>query len=125
VFIDGIKTQVFGKSSKMHRQKIVLVNSMNVNLATKGQLISKWPFWCHRLDQDTNKKFARISAPASKKRSKKKKKGHFILLIGGFYFDSLTLLFLFDLFLESRADILKKTCWYFGPNEPKGHFEIN
>jgi hypothetical protein len=29
-----------------------------------------------------------------------------ISLIGGFYFDSLTLLFLFDLFLEARAEIL-------------------
>ena len=29
-------------------------------------------------------------------------------LIGGFYFDSLTLLFWFDLFLEARAEILEK-----------------
>ena len=30
------------------------------------------------------------------------------LLIGGFYFDSLTLIFWFDLFLEARAEILEK-----------------
>ena len=29
-------------------------------------------------------------------------------LIGGFYFDSLTVLFWFDLFLEARAEILEK-----------------
>ena len=31
-----------------------------------------------------------------------------MLLIEGFYFDSLTLLFWFDLFLEARAEILEK-----------------
>ena len=32
---------------------------------------------------------------------------HFLPLIAGFYFDSLTLLFRFDLFLEARAEILE------------------
>ena len=31
-----------------------------------------------------------------------------MLLIGGFYFDSRTLLFWFDLFLEARSEILEK-----------------
>ena len=31
-----------------------------------------------------------------------------LYLIGGFYFDSFTLLFWFDLFLEARAEILTK-----------------
>ena len=35
-------------------------------------------------------------------------------LIGGFYFDFLTLLFLFDFFLEARAEILEKFRWFFG-----------
>ena len=47
-------------------------------------------------------------------------------LIGRFYFDSLTLLFWFDLFLEARAEILEKISLVFGRFEDtKGHFEIN
>ena len=42
----------------------------------------------------------------SKKRSNKK--GTFLPLIGGFSYDSLTLLFWFDLFLETGANILEK-----------------
>ena len=54
------------------------------------------------------------------------KKGHFIPLIGGFYFDSLTLLFLFDLFLEARAEILKNNIGFMvNLKTPKEHFEIN
>ena len=34
--------------------------------------------------------------------------GLFIPLIRGFHFDSLTLLFRFDIVLEARAEILKK-----------------
>ena len=53
--------------------------------------------------------------------------GTVLPLIGGFYFDSLTLLFLFDLFLEARAEILeKKSVGFWGDlKTPKGHFEIN
>ena len=65
-------------------------------------------FWCHRLDQNTNKIFSKISALASKKMLNQKKWGHFIHLIREFYFDSVTLLFWFDLFLEARAEILEK-----------------
>ena len=36
------------------------------------------------------------------------KKGTFLPLIGGFSYDSLTLLFWFDLFLETGANILEK-----------------
>ena len=48
-------------------------------------------------------------------------------VIGGFYFDSLTLLFFYDLFLEARAEILeKKFVGFLGDlKTPKGHFEIN
>ena len=50
-----------------------------------------------------------ISALASKKRSNQKNKGTlYVPLIGGFYLDSLTLLFWFDLFLDARAEILEK-----------------
>jgi hypothetical protein len=66
--------------------------------------------WCFQISQKTNESFSRISALASKKRSNQKNRGtcHLIPLIGGFYFDSLTLFFLFDLFLEARAEILEK-----------------
>ena len=51
----------------------------------------------------------------------------FIPLIVGFYFDSLTLLFLFDLFLEARAEILTKISLFFlgDLKTAKGHFEIS
>ena len=66
-------------------------------------------FWCHRLDQNTNEIFSRISALASKKISNQKNKDTlYTYLIGLFYFDSLTLLFWFGLFLEARAEILEK-----------------
>ena len=50
-----------------------------------------------------------------------------MLLIGGFYFDSLTLLFWFYLFLKARAEILEKISLFFlvELKIPKGHFEIN
>ena len=48
-------------------------------------------------------------------------------LDGGFYFDFPTLFFRFDLFLEARAEILKKISSVFLEDlmTPKGHFEIN
>ena len=52
------------------------------------------------------KLFLRISALASKMRSNKKIRA--LYTIGGFYFYSHTTLFLFDLFFEARAEILKK-----------------
>ena len=65
--------------------------------------------WRHRFFQNTNRIFVRISALASSlKWGQIKKYRHFIPLIRGFYFDSLTLLFWFDLFLEARAEILTK-----------------
>ena len=49
-----------------------------------------------------------------------------MLLIGGFYFDSLTKPFSFDLFLEARAEILEKIVGILVQTmTPKGHFEIN
>ena len=63
-------------------------------------------FWYLQIFQNTNEKFSRISDPASKKGSNQKKLGHLIPLIEGFYFDSLTLLFWFDLFSKARAEIL-------------------
>ena len=39
---------------------------------TKGQLVSKRPFWCLQIFQKTNKFFSRISALAFKKRSSQK-----------------------------------------------------
>ena len=51
-------------------------NSPHTHLSTsKGQLISKCPFWCHGVDQNTNEFFSRISALASKKMSNQKYKG--------------------------------------------------
>ena len=54
-------------------------------------------------------------------------RGSAVPLIEWFYFDSLTLLFWFGLFLEVRAEILtKKLCFFFVDlKTPKGHFEIN
>ena len=66
-------------------------------------------FWCLQIDQKTNEIFVRISALASKKRSNQ----NIIPLIWWFYFDSLTLFFWFDLFLEARAEILKKNSLVF------------
>ena len=43
-----------------------------------------------------------------KKEIKSKKYGHHVPLFGGFYFDSLTLLYSFDLFLGARTEILTK-----------------
>ena len=51
--------------------QIDLVNIDKEGL-TKGLLIPKGPFWCHRLDQKTNETVLRISALASKKRSNQK-----------------------------------------------------
>ena len=79
----------------------------------KGQLISKCPFGVKISSKKTNKFFSRISALASKKRSNQKNKGTF----GGFHFDSLTLLFWFDLFLEARAEMQKYFRSNFGSNE--------
>ena len=49
---------------------------------------------------------------------------HFIPLIEGFYFGSLTLLFWFDLFLKGSAEILTQISLVF-LKTPKVHFEIN
>jgi hypothetical protein len=69
----------------------------------------------NRFSQNANDIFLRISALASNMRSNQKKgTSYHDHCIGGFYFDSLTLLFLFDLFLEARAEILKKLRWYLG-----------
>ena len=65
-------------------------------------------FWCHNFFQKTNEFFSRISALAYKMRSNQKNKGTLYHYLIGFYIDSLTLLFWFDLFLEARAEILEK-----------------
>ena len=74
----------------------------------KGQWISKCPFgvivWT-KIPTKKNPGFL----PYSKKRSNQKN--------GGFYFDSFTPIFWFDLFLEARAEIREKNSWYFGPND--------
>ena len=80
-------------------------------------------FWCLQISQKYNEIFVRISCLASKKRSNQKKWEHFIPLSEWFYFDSLTLLLWFDLFLESRAEILE--FFFKDLKTPKGHFEIN
>ena len=84
-------------------------------------------FWCLQISQKIHEIFSRISAIASKKRSNQKNKGNlYVPLIGGFYFDSLTLLFWFDLFSEARAEILEIISWLFlgDLKTPKGHFKI-
>ena len=91
----------------------------------------KMSFWCQNFFQKTNEIFSRISALASKKRSNQKNKGtlyqdYFIPLIGGFYFDFLTLLFLFDLFLQARAEIQNYFRLFLVQMKTlKSHFEIN
>ena len=54
-----------------------------IDNSTKGQLISKCPFWGLHMDQKTKELLLRISTLASKKRLDKKI-GYFIPLIGGF-----------------------------------------
>ena len=78
-------------------------------------------FWCHRLDQNTNEKFSRISALASKTRSNQKNKGTFYRQLEDFILTLLHYLFWFDLFLEAkqkifvgffgRFDDTKRTFW--------------
>ena len=87
----------------------------------------KMSFWCLQIFQKTNEIFSRISALASKKRSNQKNLGHFIPLIGGFYFDSLTRLFLiWPLFRGYVRNPGKNFVDFFGDlKTPRGHFEIN
>ena len=77
-------------------------------------------FLCHNLDQNTNKKFLRIFALASKKKSNQKHRGTLYHSLEDFISTPFTLLFWFDLFLEARAKILdffgrskgtKRTFW--------------
>ena len=79
---------------------VIESNLWNTNLPfkspTKGQLISKGLFGLI-----FEPKILRISALASKKRSNKKR--HFLPLISGFHFNSLTRLFWFNLILEAKA----------------------
>ena len=88
-------------------------------------------FWCLQISQKNNEIFSRISALASKRCRIKKKIGELYTPNWGFYFDSLTLLFWFELFLEARAEILSKSLqefrWFFWGDlkTAKGHFEIN
>ena len=93
---------------------------------TKGQLILKCPFGVFKSPKKTIEIFSRISALASKI-GYIKKRVDFIPLIGGFYFDSLTLPFLFDFFLEPKARNPGKKFVGFLEEvlTPKGHFEIN
>ena len=80
------------EKAEQNKNELLLTNE---NLLTKGQLISKSPFWGHRFDQNTNEMFTRISALASRKWSNQTNKDTlYVPLIGGLYFDSLlTLLF--------------------------------
>ena len=78
----------------------------------KGQLISKYPFGVFKSPEKPTKFFPGF-LPSPLKRGQTKKKGQFIPLIEGFYFDSLTLLFWFDLFSEARAEILEKNLLVF------------
>ena len=93
----------------------------------KGLIISKCPFLVHGYAQKPT--ILRISALASKKRSIQKKIRALYTrpLIRGFHFDSLTLVFLFDLVLEARAEIPKKNSVFFlvETMTPKGHIKIN
>ena len=70
--------------------------------------------WCGQISQKKNRIFSRISALASKEVKSKKNMGTlYRYLVGGFYFDSLSLLFWFDLFLEARAEIQEKNSLVF------------
>ena len=83
-------------------------------------------FWCFQISQKIREFFSRISALASKNRSNKR--------IRVLYTTNRRILFwlsygffLFDLFLEARAEILEKKLWIFlgDLKTPKGHFKIN
>ena len=78
----------------------------------KGQLISKCPFGVFKSPKKTTTSSSRISALASKKRSNQKsslRKSKQNPPISG-----IKCLFLFDLFLEARAEILEKISLVFG-----------
>ena len=74
----------------------------------------KMSFWVLQISQKNNKTFSWISALASKKGQIKKIRALYTPLIGGFLFDSLALLFLFDLSLEARSEILKNFLGFLG-----------
>ena len=91
----------------------------------KGQLIQKCPFGVF-ISPKKPTKFLQGFLPYPLKRGQIKK-GCFIPLTGWFYFDSLRLLFWFDLFLEARAKILTKISSVFleDSKTPKVHFKVN
>ena len=83
---------------------------------TKGQLFFKCPSGVFK-SSEKQKIYVRVSFLASKKRSNQIIRAH----IGWFYFDSLTLLFWWYLFLEARQKSLKKSI--FNILRPSLHFE--
>ena len=82
-------------------------------------------FQCHRLDQNTNNFFLRIAALASKNTLNQKRiKALYLFLLFKIYL--IRDFFWFDLFLEARAEILKKILGILVQMMTlKGHFEIN
>ena len=80
-------------------------------------------FWCQNFFQKINKIFSRISTLPSKMRSHPKNKGTLYYYYQGFYFDSLRLLFWFELFLEAREKF--SLVFLEEVLTPKGHLEIN
>ena len=78
----------------------------------KGQLTSKCPFDLIKSYEKTTI-FLSITL-ASKKGQIKKIRALYTPLMGGFLFDYLALLFLFDLSLEARSEILKNFLGFLG-----------
>ena len=87
--------------SSSWRVKIAKLRPLRKRLGSKGQLISN----------DLVSSF--IKPKYQQKEVKSRKYCHFIPLIWQFCFDSLTLLFWFDLFSETRPEILKKNLMVF------------
>ena len=80
----------------------------------KGQLNSKCPLGVFKATEKPNKFFVRTSALANTNRKSSARDSKYYHPISGIkrhYF------FLFDLFLEARAEILAKFCWFFGQFE--------
>ena len=82
----------------------------------KGQLILKCPFGVFKSTKKTMKFFPAF-LPLPLKRGQIKKIRALYTTNWWFYFDYLTLLFWFDLFLEARAEILTKTSLVLGSFE--------
>ena len=130
VYLKDIIRWDFKQANYKHFYLNTSISNLKVLIQFDGKGTSvnfKGTFWCHRLDQNTNKNFLRNSALASKKRSHQKNKCAFIFnRINKNKVLHNSIFFWFGPFVEARADILKKIHGILVQTmTPKSPFEIN